>query len=75
MRESRNLSPTDRILSEISKAINVLTAPPHSSRPHPGGPGAQAALSEAEKASAASLMRVNHAGEVAAAPASSTRTR
>lgn len=66
MMESRSLTPADRILSEISKAINVLTAPARSSRPYPGGPGAGVALSEAEMASAASLMRVNHAGEVAA---------
>jgi len=62
---------TDRAIGEIGKAINVLCATPHSGRPLPGAPGdifaaAAPALGEPERAEAARLMRVNHAGEVAA---------
>jgi 3-demethoxyubiquinol 3-hydroxylase len=68
---SRNLSPIDHLLGEIGKAINVLGSPAHAARALPGtsGPGTAAGelvLEDAERRHAARLMRVNHAGEVAA---------
>jgi len=46
-------------------ALRALTTRPQASRPNPGAP-LQAELSPAERREAAALMRVNHAGEVAA---------
>ncbi len=67
----RTLSPTDLLLGEIGKAINVLSAPARAARALPGSsaPGASAGefvLEEAERRRSARLMRVNHAGEVSA---------
>ena len=65
--DPRQFTATDRIIGEISKAINVLGAPAHSSRAYPGdGPEAADSLSPAQRSAAARLMRVNHAGEIAA---------
>jgi ubiquinone biosynthesis monooxygenase Coq7 len=50
-------------LGEIDKAIKVLTVPAGLAR-HAGPP--QEALPEAERLESSRLMRVNHAGEVAA---------
>jgi 3-demethoxyubiquinol 3-hydroxylase len=70
---TRSLSPTDRLLGEIGKAINVLGAPGQAARtlptPPPPTAGASAGelvLDEADRRRSARLMRVNHAGEVAA---------
>jgi 3-demethoxyubiquinol 3-hydroxylase len=78
---TRSLSPTDHLLGEIGKAINVLGAPARAARTLPGTsvpaaspPGASApsasagefVLDEADRRRSARLMRVNHAGEVAA---------
>jgi 3-demethoxyubiquinol 3-hydroxylase len=69
--DSRNLSPIDHLLGEIGRAINVLGAPAHAARALPVASGLGAAadepvLEEADRRHAARLMRVNHAGEVAA---------
>jgi 3-demethoxyubiquinol 3-hydroxylase len=62
----RNLGLADRLLGEIGKAINVLSAPARASRsPSPAG-GGELVLDEAERQESVRLMRVNHAGEVAA---------
>jgi ubiquinone biosynthesis monooxygenase Coq7 len=63
-------------LGEIGKAINVLGGPARAARPLPGAstpaastPGAstgELVLEEADRRRSARLMRVNHAGEVAA---------
>lgn len=66
MSDPRQFSPADRLLGEISKAINVLAAPAQSARPYPAGGGTAEQLSGVERVQAARLMRVNHAGEVAA---------
>jgi ubiquinone biosynthesis monooxygenase Coq7 len=55
----------DRIIGEIDKAIKVLTVPAHATRAPAGSP-AHAALPDADRRTSARLMRVNHAGEVAA---------
>src|SRR5579863_8602591 len=60
----RTLSSIDRLIGEIDKTINVLFSPARASRPVPGVPGDP--LVEDEGRESARLMRVNHAGEVAA---------
>jgi len=62
----RTLSPLDRLIGEIDKAIKVLTAPAHANRPSPAGTGGELVLEENERRESARLMRVNHSGEVAA---------
>jgi 3-demethoxyubiquinol 3-hydroxylase len=64
---TRTLTPADRLLGEIGKAINVLGASARASRQPPGGAGrGELVLDEADRQQSARLMRVNHAGEVAA---------
>ncbi len=63
---SRTLNLSDRIIGDIDRAINVLCSPARSARPSPVPPGADPALDEAERRESGRLMRVNHAGEVAA---------
>jgi 3-demethoxyubiquinol 3-hydroxylase len=68
---ARAFTLADRAIGEIDKAINVLCAMPHPGRPLPGAaacdsPAGAPVLREPERAEAARLMRVNHAGEVAA---------
>ena len=68
---TRSFSPTDRLLGEIGKAINVLGAPARAARALPrtstlGSSAGELVLDEADRRRSARLMRVNHAGEVAA---------
>ena len=63
---ARSFSLTDRLLGEIGRAINVLGAPARAARAVPGCPGGELVPNEAERRESARLMRVNHAGEVAA---------
>jgi 3-demethoxyubiquinol 3-hydroxylase len=64
--DPRTLSPADRFIGEIGKAINVLWASARAARSLPQAAGGELVLSEAERQESARLMRVNHAGEVAA---------
>ena len=65
--EDRQLDPLDRFLSEIGSALRaVASTPTRASRPSPATDVAEATLSVDEKSHAAGLMRVNHAGEIAA---------
>ncbi len=73
-------SPLDSLLGAADRALRALFAPAPASRPVPGPaestrsapPGAQSApsrgetLSDADRRTSAALMRVNHAGEIAA---------
>jgi 3-demethoxyubiquinol 3-hydroxylase len=63
---ARTLTLVDQAIGEIDRAINVLCATPHARRAPPGLPETDLPLSEPERLEAARLMRVNHAGEVAA---------
>lgn len=64
---SRELGPLDRLLSGIDAGLRTIAAPgTRHTRPNPAENIPDSALSRAEKAHAAGLMRVNHAGEVAA---------
>src|ERR1700727_1484421 len=63
--QTRGLTIQDRLIGEIDKVIKSLTLSPRASRGVPQtAPGH--ALPEAERAESVRLMRVNHAGEVAA---------
>jgi ubiquinone biosynthesis monooxygenase Coq7 len=55
----------DPLIGALDRALRAVFAPAYSERPAPGSPGASE-LSESERRQAAALMRVNHAGEVAA---------
>ena len=59
----RQYSPADRLIGRFADGLRAL-APESRRRPAPAA--AETELSEAERQQAASLMRVNHAGEVAA---------
>ena len=67
MRESHLLDP---VLGSLDRALRAVFAPPLATRPMPRPKGdatlPEAPLSDAERRDAAGLMRVNHAGEVAA---------
>lgn len=64
------LSPLDRVLSQLDRALRTVAARPIASRPYPAEQVVDEAdappLSQAECAQAAALMRVNHVGEVCA---------
>jgi 3-demethoxyubiquinol 3-hydroxylase len=62
--------PLDAWIGAADRALRALLAPAHASRPVPQPPDApvqgEAELSPDERRRAAALMRVNHAGEIAA---------
>jgi ubiquinone biosynthesis monooxygenase Coq7 len=55
---------SDQLLASVDRALRALFVPARASTPAPGAPGA--ALAEPARSQAAALMRINHAGEVAA---------
>ena len=55
---------TDHLLGAADRALRALLAPAQASRAVPGPPAV--ALGESERRETAALMRVNHAGEIAA---------
>src|SRR5689334_11217229 len=60
-------TPLDSLLTAAGRALRSLFAPPQASRAVPPAVQQPAAeLSEAERRLSAALMRVNHAGEIAA---------
>lgn len=64
---NRELTPLDRFLVGANDMLRTVAAPTgHSARDNPASGVREARLNTAEKAHAAGLMRVNHAGEVAA---------
>jgi len=63
--ETRCFNALDLVIGEIDKIIKNLTLPPSPSRAAPG-PEAAGELPEADRRESLRLMRVNHAGEVAA---------
>lgn len=63
----RDLSPLDRLLAGLDNALRTVAAPAGSpARQNPAEGIADAELTARQKAHAAGLMRVNHAGEIAA---------
>ena len=66
MRE-RNLTPLDRLLIGANNALRTIAAPAgRPARINPASDVPEADLTDKQKVHAAGLMRVNHAGEVAA---------
>ena len=64
---NRELSPIDRLLAGADNALRTVAAPAgRPARDNPATSIEESDLSAAEKSHAAGLMRVNHAGEVAA---------
>lgn len=59
------MNTLDRLITTFDLGLRTVFASPHAGRPYPGN-GPEADLSEAEKAHAAALMRVNHVGEICA---------
>jgi len=65
--QNRVLTPVDRFLSGLDNALRTVAAPAgRAARANPAAGVADAALTDSQKAHAAGLMRVNHAGEIAA---------
>lgn len=63
----RQLSPLDELLSGINRALITVKAPrDRVTRANPAGDIAEEPMSDSDRRHAAGLMRVNHAGEVAA---------
>lgn len=56
----------DAVIAELDNGLRTLAAPVQAARPSPAAGMASPSLSDDEKAAGAALMRVNHAGEVAA---------
>jgi ubiquinone biosynthesis monooxygenase Coq7 len=64
---NRELSPIDRLLAGADNALRTVAAPAgRPARDNPATSIEESDLSAAQKSHAAGLMRVNHAGEVAA---------
>jgi ubiquinone biosynthesis monooxygenase Coq7 len=64
---NRELSAIDRLLAGANDALRTIAAPAgRPARENPAGLIKESQLSSSEKSHAAGLMRVNHAGEVAA---------
>ena len=63
--EPRVLSPLDRLLELADTGLRSSFAKPQSTRPTPGNP-APAPVDSGRRRHVAGLMRVNHAGEIAA---------
>ena len=59
-------NPADLLINAASGALRTLFAPTHSARPCPTLPDQATELTEAERAHAGALMRINHVGEVCA---------
>jgi ubiquinone biosynthesis monooxygenase Coq7 len=55
----------DPFIAAADRALRAIAAPAHASRPYPGA-ALPPTLTDAQRRESAALMRVNHAGEVAA---------
>jgi ubiquinone biosynthesis monooxygenase Coq7 len=65
--DDRQFTPLDRLLAGIDYALRTVnSAPARVARPNPADDIEETVLTADEKAHAAGLMRVNHAGEIAA---------
>lgn len=59
-------SPQDLLIAALDEGLRTLTAQMPPSRPSPARPAAETRLSREERRLSSALMRVNHAGEIAA---------
>ena len=62
----RKLSPLDRLIAATDQAARTIFAPSVSNRPYPAEDLPETLESENDRRHVAGLMRVNHAGEIAA---------
>lgn len=62
----RRLTPVDRLLAGADNLLRTLAVPATATRANPGEALPEAPLDDTERQHVAGLMRVNHAGEVAA---------
>ena len=60
------MHPVDRLIVSFDRGLRTLFVPPRAARPEPAAEQAEAELTPEERRQAASLMRVNHTGEVCA---------
>jgi 3-demethoxyubiquinol 3-hydroxylase len=63
---ARTLSPLDRLLAGIERALETVAGAPEAARPSPADAFDEADMDDAERRHAAGLMRINHTGEVCA---------
>lgn len=63
---ARTLSPLDRLLAGIERALETVAGAPEANRASPAHGTPDAELDDAERRHAAGLMRINHTGEVCA---------
>src|SRR5690349_17223392 len=56
----------DSGIAALDRALRAVLAPARTSRPIPGATAAAPSLSDEDRRTSAALMRVNHAGEIAA---------
>ena len=56
----------DRLIAAVDQGLRAVAAGPASTRPSPAATLAEPTLSSDERRTSAALMRVNHAGEIAA---------
>jgi len=61
-----SLDSLDAAIAAFDRALRSVFAPAHASRPPPPRAAEPAPLSDSERRASAALMRVNHAGELAA---------
>lgn len=62
----RTLSPFDRLLAGVERAMEAVAGSPEAARRSPGDTVPDAPMTDAERRHAAGLMRINHVGEVCA---------
>jgi 3-demethoxyubiquinol 3-hydroxylase len=62
----RTLTPLDRLLAGIERALETVAGSPEAHRPSPSGGVPDAELDDSQRRHAAGLMRINHTGEVCA---------
>jgi len=62
----RTLTPLDRLLATIERALETVAGTPEAHRPSPAHHAVEAELDDKERRHVAGLMRVNHTGEVCA---------
>jgi 3-demethoxyubiquinol 3-hydroxylase len=62
----RHYSPVDRLLGQLDQALRTLAADPPAHRPSPAEQTLPPELEPRAQSRVAALMRVNHAGEIAA---------
>ncbi len=66
METTRRLTRLDRMLDDAQRALETVLGAPAAMRPNPAATLPEVMLDEDERRHAASLMRVNHVGEVCA---------